>query len=289
MPVHYSTPPQAAAIGRRPPCTKVRAECPETRPNSVLVDMGTLPDESITSWRRDVPAVLGLPHSLRRLHDRRQCHDLVGRGRISGLWPRRWRVLHEGHRFAARDRAGQQCRFPGLRLGAAPCSGVAASRRPAAHQLRVPLAGRAAAAEARRMYDTGSTAMVIGWIFAEQPNVEALRRAPLRLTQLAFQTAHLVLRIRDYDAYVEHRQRFPQDEPVMSHAEFYRECQKATYAIERGGFAASDWRTALAQTESSPLSRQLRHDTSSPVRKRIRNSSPMSENGRFACRVRIPI
>jgi len=42
--------------------------------------------------------------------------------------------------------------------------------------------------------------------------------------------------IPDYRAYVEHRQRFHPDGPIMSYEEFFRERQDARYAVGKGRF-----------------------------------------------------
>jgi len=50
------------------------------------------------------------------------------------------------------------------------------------------------------------------------------------------QTARLMVGIPDYDTYVAHRRAHHPREPVMSYGEFFRERQKARYAIEEGRF-----------------------------------------------------
>ena len=57
-----------------------------------------------------------------------------------------------------------------------------------------------------------------------------------RLTQLAVQTARLMVGIPDYQAYVQYRQTFHRGEAVMTYSDFYRDRQKAYYAVEKGGF-----------------------------------------------------
>jgi uncharacterized short protein YbdD (DUF466 family) len=66
--------------------------------------------------------------------------------------------------------------------------------------------------------------------------IDWLQVAVPRLTQLAVQTARLMVGIPDYHAYVEHRQTFHRGEAVMSYSDFYRDRQKAHYAVEKGGF-----------------------------------------------------
>ncbi len=78
--------------------------------------------------------------------------------------------------------------------------------------------------------------MLIGWICATQADAEAFRRGLVGLARLAAQTARLMVGVRDYRTYVDHRRTFHPGKPIMSYAEFYRECQGATYAIQRGGF-----------------------------------------------------
>ncbi len=78
--------------------------------------------------------------------------------------------------------------------------------------------------------------MLISWIFAAWQEAENLGRGLAGLARLAARTARLMVGLRDYDAYLEHRRAFHRGEPVMSYAEFYRECQEATYALDRGGF-----------------------------------------------------
>ena len=78
--------------------------------------------------------------------------------------------------------------------------------------------------------------MLISQIFAAWQDAESLGRALAGSTRWGVRTARLMVGLRDYDAYVEHRRTFHRGEPVMSCAEFYRECQQATYAPERGGF-----------------------------------------------------
>ena len=57
-----------------------------------------------------------------------------------------------------------------------------------------------------------------------------------RLWGRAVQTARLMVGIPDYDTYVAHRRAHHPREPVMSYGEFFRERQKARYAIEEGRF-----------------------------------------------------
>jgi uncharacterized short protein YbdD (DUF466 family) len=78
--------------------------------------------------------------------------------------------------------------------------------------------------------------MMIGWIYVAQPDPEALGRRLVGLARLAAQAARLMVGVRDYGTYLEHRQKFRRGEPIMNYAEFYRRCQQATYAIEKGGF-----------------------------------------------------
>ena len=54
------------------------------------------------------------------------------------------------------------------------------------------------------------------------------------LWRRAVQTARLMVGIPDYDTYVAHRSAHHPGEPVMSYREFFRERQKARYAIEEG-------------------------------------------------------
>jgi uncharacterized short protein YbdD (DUF466 family) len=63
-----------------------------------------------------------------------------------------------------------------------------------------------------------------------------VRVAVPRLMHLAVQTARLMVGIPDYQAYVRHRQTFHRGEAVMSYSDFYRDRQKAHYAVEKGGF-----------------------------------------------------
>ena len=66
--------------------------------------------------------------------------------------------------------------------------------------------------------------------------IARLRVAIPRLMQLAVQTARLMVGIPDYQAYVKHRQTFHRGEAVMSYSDFYRDRQKAYYAVEKSGF-----------------------------------------------------
>jgi uncharacterized short protein YbdD (DUF466 family) len=50
----------------------------------------------------------------------------------------------------------------------------------------------------------------------------------------AVQTARLMVGIPDYETYVAHRRAHHPGEPVMSYPEFFRERQKARYAVEEG-------------------------------------------------------
>ena len=52
----------------------------------------------------------------------------------------------------------------------------------------------------------------------------------------AVRTARLMVGIPDYDDYVAHRQRHHPGQPIMSYVEFFRERQKARYAVEKGRF-----------------------------------------------------
>lgn len=52
----------------------------------------------------------------------------------------------------------------------------------------------------------------------------------------AVRTARLMVGVPDYDNYVAHRRAQHPDEPVMTHAEFFRERQNARYACEKGRF-----------------------------------------------------
>ncbi len=52
----------------------------------------------------------------------------------------------------------------------------------------------------------------------------------------AVQTARLMVGVPDYDTYVAHYQANHPDQPVMSYVEFFRERQRARYAVEKGRF-----------------------------------------------------
>jgi uncharacterized short protein YbdD (DUF466 family) len=58
----------------------------------------------------------------------------------------------------------------------------------------------------------------------------------LALKDWIVQAARLMVGIPDYRAYVEHRQRFHPDGPIMSYEEFFRERQDARYAVGKGRF-----------------------------------------------------
>jgi uncharacterized short protein YbdD (DUF466 family) len=53
---------------------------------------------------------------------------------------------------------------------------------------------------------------------------------------LTVQTARLMVGVPDYATYVAHRKAHHPQEPFMSHAEFFRERQRARYACEKGRF-----------------------------------------------------
>ena len=53
-------------------------------------------------------------------------------------------------------------------------------------------------------------------------------------TQLALQTARLMVGITDYQTYVRHQQTFHRGDPVMTYIEFFWERQAACYAVEKG-------------------------------------------------------
>jgi len=52
----------------------------------------------------------------------------------------------------------------------------------------------------------------------------------------AASTARLMVGIPDYQTYVEHRQAFHPEKPIMTYEEFFRERQNARYAVEKGRF-----------------------------------------------------
>jgi uncharacterized short protein YbdD (DUF466 family) len=52
----------------------------------------------------------------------------------------------------------------------------------------------------------------------------------------AIQTARLMIGVPDYQTYLQHRQKYHPDEPVMSYEEFFRERQDARYAVGSGRF-----------------------------------------------------
>ncbi len=52
----------------------------------------------------------------------------------------------------------------------------------------------------------------------------------------AVKTARLMIGVPDYDAYVAHRKAHHPDEPIMTYVEFFRHCQNARYAVEKGRF-----------------------------------------------------
>jgi uncharacterized short protein YbdD (DUF466 family) len=56
------------------------------------------------------------------------------------------------------------------------------------------------------------------------------------LVDLVAQTARLMVGVPDYPTYVEHRRRHHPGEPVMTYEEFFRERQKARYAVGKGRF-----------------------------------------------------
>ena len=64
----------------------------------------------------------------------------------------------------------------------------------------------------------------------------AFQLAVARLMQLAVQTARLMVGSPDYEAYVVHRQTFHPGAAVMSYSDFFRDRQKAFYAVEKGGY-----------------------------------------------------
>jgi uncharacterized short protein YbdD (DUF466 family) len=52
---------------------------------------------------------------------------------------------------------------------------------------------------------------------------------------LATESAHLLVGVPDYQAYVKHRQTFHRGEFVMSYKDFFRDREEARYAVEKGG------------------------------------------------------
>lgn len=56
------------------------------------------------------------------------------------------------------------------------------------------------------------------------------------LRDRAVQTARLMVGIPDYATYVAHREKNHPGEPIMSYVEFFRHCQNARYAVEKGRF-----------------------------------------------------
>jgi uncharacterized short protein YbdD (DUF466 family) len=52
--------------------------------------------------------------------------------------------------------------------------------------------------------------------------------------QLAAQTARLMVGLPDYATYVEHRRRYHPGEPIMSRADFFRDCQARRYSPAAG-------------------------------------------------------
>jgi uncharacterized short protein YbdD (DUF466 family) len=49
-------------------------------------------------------------------------------------------------------------------------------------------------------------------------------------------TARLMVGVPHYDTYVAHRRMHHPEEPIMSYEEFFRERQRARYAVEKGRF-----------------------------------------------------
>jgi uncharacterized short protein YbdD (DUF466 family) len=58
----------------------------------------------------------------------------------------------------------------------------------------------------------------------------------LFLKEWAVRAARLMVGIPDYQTYVEHRQSFHPNEPIMSYEEFFRDRQDARYAVGKGRF-----------------------------------------------------
>ena len=55
-------------------------------------------------------------------------------------------------------------------------------------------------------------------------------------TTWSVRAARLMVGVPDYQTYVDHRRALHPDLPVMTYVEFFRERQKARYAIEKGRF-----------------------------------------------------
>jgi uncharacterized short protein YbdD (DUF466 family) len=58
----------------------------------------------------------------------------------------------------------------------------------------------------------------------------------LSLKEWAVRAARLMVGIPDYQTYVEHRQSFHPNQPIMSYEEFFRDRQDARYAVGKGRF-----------------------------------------------------
>jgi uncharacterized short protein YbdD (DUF466 family) len=58
----------------------------------------------------------------------------------------------------------------------------------------------------------------------------------LSLKDWAVRAARLMVGVPDYQTYVEHRQSFHPNEPIMSYEEFFRDRQDARYAVGKGRF-----------------------------------------------------
>ena len=58
----------------------------------------------------------------------------------------------------------------------------------------------------------------------------------MQLWRRAVQTARLMVGVPDYDTYVAHRRAHHPEELIMSYAEFFRERQRARYALEKGRY-----------------------------------------------------
>jgi uncharacterized short protein YbdD (DUF466 family) len=57
----------------------------------------------------------------------------------------------------------------------------------------------------------------------------------LNLTGWVVRAARLMVGIPDYETYVAHREKNP-DEPIMTFEEFFRDRQEARYAVGKGRF-----------------------------------------------------
>ena len=58
----------------------------------------------------------------------------------------------------------------------------------------------------------------------------------LSLKEWTVRTARLMVGIPDYQTYVQHRQTYHPDKPIMTYEEFFVERQEARYAVGKGRF-----------------------------------------------------